>query len=239
MDIGSPAWNSVVVKGAGKLNIQVSAEQAGLFAAHAREIIRWNRRINLTAVTDPLEVAVKHYIDSIAAAPFIRPGASLLDTGSGGGFPGIPLKIVQPSLRVTLLEARRKRVNFLRHMIRSLALSDIRVLHERLENAPNRLPADGGFDAIVSRAFSDLEQFVVNALPLLNPGGCLVAYKGKTGHRLAAEMAGVTETAAARYGAEQQLDPTRLRMKTHSFVLPRLETERTLIIITVEPGGRA
>ena len=231
MVLGSSEWKAVIIDGAGKLGIQVSEEQAALFAAHARALVLWNRRINLTAVTNPFDMAIKHYLDSVAAVPFIKPGASLLDVGSGGGFPGIPLKIMLPATRMTLLEARRKRVSFLKHVVRCLDLVDVHVLHDRLERMSHLLPSDGGFDVIVSRAFSDLELFAAHALPLLNPGGYLVAYKGKQGDKLNAELSGL-EKLAIKSAGKQNLEEIRLHSDIQSFVLPRLEMERTLIVVT-------
>ena len=231
-EIGSLEWKTVIIDGAGKLGIEVSEEQAALFAAHAREMMLWNRRINLTALTDPYEMAIKHYLDSIVAVPFIKPKASLLDVGSGGGFPGIPLKVMLPSVGMTLLEARRKRVSFLKHVIRSLDLVDVHVIHDRLERMTDLLPSHGGFDVIVSRAFSDLELFAAHTLPLLNPGGYLVAYKGKQGDKLDAEMSGLTKLAIPGGNGKQHPEGIRPHVDIQGFVLPGLEMERTLIMVT-------
>lgn len=230
-DLGSSEWKAVIIDGAGKLGIEVSEEQATFFAAHAREMVLWNRRINLTAVTDPYEMAIKHYLDSIVAVPFIKPKASLLDVGSGGGFPGIPLKIMLPSVGMTLLEARRKRVSFLKYAIRSLDLVDVHVIHDRLERMTDLLPSHGGFDVIVSRAFSDLKQFAAHALPLLNPGGYLVAYKGKQGDKLDTEISGLTKLAIPGGKGKEHPGGIRPHIDIQAFVLPGLEMERTLIII--------
>ena len=231
MEIGSAEWTTVIMDGAAKLGIDVSEKQAGLFAVHAREMVRWNQRLNLTAVTDPFEMAIKHYLDSIAAVLFIEPGAALLDVGSGGGFPGIPLKIMLPSLNVTLLEARRKRVSFLKHGLRSLGLVDVTVLNDRLENATELLAPGDGFDVIVSRAFSHLEAFVAQALPLLNPGGCLLAYKGIRGERLDSELTGLAKMDVKSVNKQPHQEETRLHIDIQSYVLPWLGMQRTFVII--------
>jgi len=237
VDLGSAEWKTLIIDGAVKLGIEVSEKQAALFGIHAREMMLWNRRTNLTAVTDPFEIAIKHYLDSIAAVPFIKPGVSLLDVGSGGGFPGIPLKIMLPSLRVTLLEARRKRASFLKHVMRFLGIADVNVINDRLEQMNALLPSDAGFDVIASRAFSDLEQFAAHALPLLNQGGCLVAYKGMRGDKLDAEVAGLEKMTMARIG-KQNLAETRPHIDIQSFVLPWMEMERTLIFIAEKEVAR-
>jgi len=233
MEIGSAEWKSVIIDGAAELGVEVSEEQAALFAVHAREMVRWNRRINLTAVTDPFEMAIKHYVDSIAAIPLIKPDASLLDAGSGGGFPGIPLKIMLPSLDLTLLEARRKRVSFLKHILRTLGVVDVGVLNERLEETAAALSPGAGFDVIVSRAFSHLELFAAHAMPLLNPGGCLVAFKGTKGDKLSKELIGLENISVESTTEKQNPKESRLHVDIKSILLPRLEVERTLIIITL------
>ena len=218
--------------GGHQLGIEVSEEQAGLFAVHAREMVLWNKSTNLTSVTDPFEMAVKHYLDSIAAVPYTGRAASLLDAGSGGGFPGIPLKIMLPSLKVTLLDARRKRVSFLKHVIRSLGIAGIDVFNDRLEQMKDLLPPGEGFDVIVSRAFSDLEPFAAHALPLLNPGGCIVAYKGKRGKVLENEVAEMEKMAVENGSQEQHQEGRGLHIDIQSIVLSGFEVERTLVIIT-------
>ena len=233
MEIGSAEWKAVIMDGAAKLGLAVSEEQAGLFAVHAREMALWNRRINLTAVTDPFEMAVKHYLDAIAAIPFIKPGASLLDVGSGAGFPGIPLKVMRPSLNMALLEARRKRANFLKHVLRTLGMVDVNVRQQRLETAAERIPPEDGFDVIVSRAFSNLESFAAQALPLLNPDGCLVAYKGAKGDRLNSELAELGKISVESAAGKQNPKEFQLEVDIKSIGLPWLEKERSLIIITV------
>jgi 16S rRNA (guanine527-N7)-methyltransferase len=106
------SWKKLIRDGAQLSGIHVSVEQAELFASHASELLIWNRKVNLTAITDPLEMAVKHFLDSIAAVPLIEPDKSILDIGSGAGFPGIPLKIMLPSNPVFSLMLPEKRLLF-------------------------------------------------------------------------------------------------------------------------------
>ena len=134
MNIGAQAWKNTIVEGARELGIAVSAAQADQFAAHALILKAWNRKINLTAIHAPMDMAVKHFLDSIIPSRHIRPGSRLLDVGSGAGFPGIPLKVMLPSLDVTLVDATRKKVSFLSHVIQALHLSRISAIHSRLED---------------------------------------------------------------------------------------------------------
>ena len=137
MVIGTEEWKEVIRTGAGQLGVTLSRSAVDQFALHARELLLWNNKINLTAITEPLAVAVKHYIDAVAPAGLIPPQARLLDIGSGGGFPGIPLKIMKPSLSLTVIDAARKKVSFLNQAGRLLHLKDYRVFHMRIERLRN------------------------------------------------------------------------------------------------------
>ncbi|MCJ7539983.1 MAG: 16S rRNA (guanine(527)-N(7))-methyltransferase RsmG [Desulfobacterales bacterium] len=140
--------------------------------------MKWNQKTNLTAITDPFEVAVKHFLDSIVPVKIIPSNASLLDIGSGGGFPGIPLKISLPSLSVTLIDASRKKVSFLKHIIRILELKNIDALHIRAEEFANKPGIAKTFDVIISRALSSMTSFALTALPFLKKEGVIIAMKG-------------------------------------------------------------
>ena len=179
MKIGSAEWSQVIVDGAKAFDLDLDHRHIDLFTDHVRELLHWNKATNLTTITDPFEVAVKHYVDSLAPVRLISPGAALLDIGSGGGFPGIPLKIVIPSLAVTLIDASRKKVNFLKHVIRTLKLEGIEALHIRAEDFGLKPAYIKRFDVIISRALTDLESFTRHGLPLLSKEGVMIALKGK------------------------------------------------------------
>ena len=177
MEIGSAEWKEVIVKGAGRFGIPVLPGQADQFASHALLLKEWNQKINLTAIDAPMDMAVKHFLDSIISCPYITPGSRLLDVGSGAGFPGIPIKVMIPSLDMTLVDATRKKVSFLNHVIRRLHLDCIGAIHSRIEDmGPER---HGKFDIIVCRAFSNLTDFIEKSLPLLAPDGMMMAFKGR------------------------------------------------------------
>ncbi len=177
LQIGSDQWIELVLAGAVELGVTLDENQACLFARHARLLMQWNRKLNLTAIVDPTEVAVKHFLDAIAPAAHIPFHGRLLDIGTGGGFPGIPLKIMRPAQPMTLIDGVRKKVNFVKHVIRELALASIEVRQIRAET----LGQDANqpkFDVIVCRALSGLRQVVQWASPLLAPGGRIIAYRG-------------------------------------------------------------
>jgi len=178
MKIGSSEWLQVIVDGARAFDLDLDRHHTELFAVHANELLHWNNTINLTTITDPFEVAVKHFVDSLAPAKLVSPGVTLLDIGSGSGFPGIPLKVIMPSLAVTLIDASRKRVNFLKHVIRTLKLEGIQALHIRAEDLADDPAYRRHFDFITSRALTDLKSFIRQARPLLAVGGQMIALKG-------------------------------------------------------------
>ncbi len=145
------------------------------------ELERWNRRINLTAITDPTEALEKHLVDSLTVLPLLEGDERLLDLGSGGGFPGIPLKLARPGLRVVSVDAAGKKISFQRHVARQLEMKEFTALAVRAEDLPRHPAAAGGFEVIVSRAFTSISTFAALAHPCLAPGGFLIAMKGAEG----------------------------------------------------------
>ena len=182
MKIGSQEWAQLIVDGARVFDLDLDRRHTDRLAVHAKELLHWNHTINLTTIIDPYQVAVKHFVDSLAPAKLISPGAALLDIGSGGGFPGIPLKVAIPSLAVTLIDASRKKVNFLKHIIRTLKLKGIEALCIRAEDLAAEPAHRKRFDVITSRALTDLKSFIRQALPLLASTGAIIALKGKLDH---------------------------------------------------------
>ncbi len=143
-------------------------------AAYLELIAKWNRVHNLTAVREPEQMVALHILDSLAVLPHLEGAQCLLDVGTGAGLPGIPISIARPGLAVTLLDASHKKASFLTQAKTELALADVEVACERVEQwKPGRT-----FDVVVSRAFSDLADFVAQSHHLLSPGGLLLAMKG-------------------------------------------------------------
>jgi 16S rRNA (guanine527-N7)-methyltransferase len=227
MKIGSREWSKLIIDGARAFDLDLERHHTDLFAGHARELLHWTKTINLTTITDPFEVAVKHFLDSLAPAKLISPGATLLDIGSGGGFPGIPLQVVIPSLSVTLIDASRKKVNFLKHVIRTLKLEGIEALHIRAEDLADNRAYLKHFDFIVSRALTDLKSFIHQALPLLASKGKIIALKGKVNQ---------TEVETVRsYVLEKQNDSASHHhpyfVAVETYELPFTQSKRSIFII--------
>ena len=227
MEIGSPDWENLIIDGASAFQTRVDHQMAHQFSLHARELIKWNQKINLTAMTDPTEIALKHYLDSIAPARWIPPTCSLLDIGSGGGFPGIPLKVVIPSLTVTLIDGSRKKISFLKNIIRTLKLENIDAQQIRAEDLTKEADAFRQFDVVISRALSSLSTFVKMALPLLADRGMIIALKGEMDQQKVAELQPtVFEQITPSTGGSHSY-----AMTLENYHLPVIQSKRSMLII--------
>ena len=227
MQISSKEWSDLIIEGAATFDIDLNHSQTRQFAVHATELVRWNRKINLTAITDPFEVAIKHFLDSLPAARFLPKDATLLDIGSGGGFPGLPLKVLLPSLSITLIDGSRKKVNFLKHVIRTLKLDNIEALHIRAEDLANDPLYRNRFNVIISRAVSSLELFCRLALPLLTDGGAMLALKGDVVIDEINELLG----GGAGDGGDPKTVRRQFSVTVEKFLLPFLNSNRSIVII--------
>ena len=170
----------MLLEGSRTLGLPLSQEQADALSWLAGELGRWSARINLTAILDPIEMADKHILDSLTVLRAIDPGTmTLLDAGTGAGFPGLPLAIARSDLSVTLVDAVAKKVGFLKHAIAQLRLAPrVRALHLKLQGHPAAEGLPAPFDAAVSRALAEPIRWATLAAPYLRPGGTLVVMAG-------------------------------------------------------------
>lgn len=153
------------------------AEQAERFEEYYALLAEWNRRVNLTAVIDEAGVAQKHFADSLLALPFVSGGERVLDLGTGAGFPGVPLLIARPALRLTLMDSVQKKLDFLAALLDRLGLG-AELLHSRAEDAAKKSEYRDGFDLVLSRAVAPMNVLAELALPFVRPGGRAVCFKG-------------------------------------------------------------
>lgn len=159
--------------------VTLSDAQLNQFALYHKELLYWNEKINLISKKSAQDITGRHFMDSLSVARFIdRPDARILDIGSGGGFPGIPLKIAMPALEVHLLESNRKKTSFLKHIIRHLNLAGAQVIHERAQKAAEDKKRIDSFDYVVSRAAFHLADLAMLSASFLTPEGKFIAIKG-------------------------------------------------------------
>jgi 16S rRNA (guanine527-N7)-methyltransferase len=173
-----------LIAGAQKLQITLRPEHLEAFCYFQEELIAWNERFNLTAITDDTGIQIRHYLDSLSCLLALQAGErfgsrQIIDVGTGAGFPGIPLKIVCPSIKLTLLEATGKKVRFLQHIVDQLHLEDVTVIHGRAEELGQDPRYRERYDWAVARAVADLPILVEYLLPLVRVGGRALAQKGE------------------------------------------------------------
>jgi len=208
---------ALLIEGAETFGIRLNEKQVEAFDLFLKELLKWNQKINLTAIQTEKGIVLKHFLDSLSAFPYLSKTASLLDIGSGAGFPGIPLKIIFPALEITLIDSVRKKIDFQRHIIRILGLKSIEAIHGRIQGNEILQRMTGRFDTVISRAFSDLQTLLGVAFPLLKKGGILLAMKG--------------ELDEEEIGLLLNREGTRYRLQeTASFVLPKSSFKRSILL---------
>ncbi|MDR3217009.1 MAG: 16S rRNA (guanine(527)-N(7))-methyltransferase RsmG [Clostridiaceae bacterium] len=173
---------------AAKIGITLSEKQLADFLKYYEAVVEYNKSVNLTAITEKIEFTEKHFLDSLAGAEFLPQGAKFIDIGSGAGFPAIPLKLVRPDLKMTLLDSLNKRVAFLRQATALLKLTDITALHVRAEDAAHTTLRES-FNVCAARAVAALPVLLEYASPFVKPGGIFIAYKTDEVELTAAENA--------------------------------------------------
>ena len=156
------------------LGILLNDEAVHLFSLYLEELKTWNKKINLFSRKDDQEIIIKDFLDSLTISNYLSSGTSVLDIGSGGGFPGIPIKISRRDLRVVLSEVRAKKIFFLKHIIRILGIENLEVLSSKDQKAIE-------FDFVVSRAFGSITKLVETGSPYLKENGVVISMKGKMG----------------------------------------------------------
>lgn len=149
-----------------RLDIQLSQDQVEKFSTYADLLVQWNEKVNLTSITEPEEIILKHFIDSLALVSFIQ-GNKLADIGTGAGFPGIPLKILLPEVEVYLVDSLAKRLDFLEVVIEELELKKVKTIHARAEDFARDPKYRETFDCVTSRAVARLPVLLEYAVPLL------------------------------------------------------------------------
>lgn len=168
----------MLAEGCAKLSIDITDTQLDMLEAYARLLVEWNEKVNLTAITDTEGIAVKHFLDSMSAICTGKVGKSVIDVGTGAGFPGLVLKIMRPDTKLTLLDSLNKRINFLKAVAGELGLDGIEFVHARAEDGGRNSAYRAKFDTVVSRAVANMTTLSEWCIPFMKQGGYFLALKG-------------------------------------------------------------
>lgn len=169
---------NTLLEGVVDLGIELNKEQQDQFTKYKNLLKEWNEKINITAITDDEEIDIKHFLDSLTPSNYFVGNKKVIDIGTGGGFPGLPLKILNNDLKVTLLDSLNKRIIFLNEVIKELNLTDILAIHGRAEELGRTQKHREQYDVCVSRAVASLNTLSEYCLPFVKIGGFFISMKG-------------------------------------------------------------
>ncbi len=211
----------ILEDGCQAFGVTLTEKQIEQFEKYYELLVEWNKVMNLTGITEFDEVMQKHFVDSVAAAEYVEMEKinSLIDVGTGAGFPGIPLKIVYPHLQVTLLDSLNKRIKFLDEVVDNLGLIEIETVHGRAEDAAKKAEYREQFDLSVSRAVANLASLTEYCLPFVKVGGKFVSYKS------VAVDEEIVQSKKAVYVLGGEIG------KVEKFQLPGSDMERALVVV--------
>ena len=197
-----------------KINIDINNEQLNKLEKFYHLMIEWNKKINLTRITEEKEVYLKHFYDSLTLNKVVdlKKIKTLCDVGTGAGFPGIVLKIIFPDIKITLIDSLQKRVNYLNTIIKELELNNIEAIHTRGEDFK------GKYDVVTSRAVANIEKLMDYTMHLVSKEGIFVAMKAKIENELTEKV-------------RNNIENKYIIIKEEKFYLPIEESERTLLVI--------
>ena len=212
-------FNEGLLEKASVLGVRFSVEQMEQFYKYMNLLIEWNEKMNLTAIIEPSEIILKHFIDSITILKDIKDGSTVVDVGTGAGFPGIPLSIMNPTLKITLVDSLNKRLIFLQEVIKELNLKNVELIHARTEEFGRNKKYREKFDIATSRAVANLATLSEYLLPLVKINGQAISMKAGN--------------------ASQEIEEAQKAIKTlgghinriDEFYLPQTDIARTIIII--------
>lgn len=210
-----------LVQEAAHFNIQLTAAQMAQFEGYQALLREWNQKISLTAIDDPVNVQIRHFLDSLTCATVMGElaGRRLIDVGTGPGFPGLPLKILYPDLQLTLVESVTKKTRFLKAVVEHLGLTGVRILDQRAETLGQQPEHRAQYDWATGRAVAALRVLVEYLLPFCKVGGHVLAQKGESALAEAEEAA----PAIAKLGGGEP--------SFHSIQLPEREEIHYLVVI--------
>ena len=212
-------FSKIFVNKMNNFNLCINKNQILQLYNYMNLLIKWNEKMNLTAITDPNEIITKHFIDSLAINKFIKEEGSMIDVGTGAGFPGIPIKIFRNDISLTLMDSLNKRIIFLEEVTNTLKLEKISLIHSRAEELGNNEKYRQKYDCITSRAVAPLNYLVEYMIPFAKIGGSCICMKGSNIQQELVEA----EKAIIKLGGQIE--------KIEKIKLPETDIERNIIII--------
>ena len=202
-----------------KLEIHFSMEQTEQFFEYMKLLIDWNEKINLTAITEPEEIITKHFIDSLTILKYIKNDYKIVDVGTGAGFPGIPLCIMNPTIKMTLVDSLNKRLIFLQEVVNTLKLKNIEIVHARAEELGQNIKYRETFDVATSRAVANLSTLSEYLIPLVKINGKIISMKASNAKQEIDEAQNAIQILGGQIESIEE------------FNLPESDIGRTVIII--------
>lgn len=217
-------FNEGLLEKASVLGVRFSVEQMEQFYKYMNLLIEWNEKMNLTAIIEPSEIILKHFIDSITILKDIKDGSTVVDVGTGAGFPGIPLSIMNPTLKITLVDSLNKRLIFLENVVKELELQNVELVHARAEEFGQNKKYRESFDVATSRAVANLSTLSEYLIPLVKINGKCICMKASEAGQ---EIEEAKKAINVLGGVIEKIE---------EFDLPNSDIGRTIIIINKEKG---
>jgi len=204
------------------INIFIDDSQIQKFYKYMQLLLEWNKKINLTAITDENEIILKHFVDSLTVLKYIGANDKIIDVGTGAGFPGIPIAIMMPNVKITLLDSLNKRINFLNEVIKELDLKNVETIHSRSEDCGKDMLFREKYNIALARAVANLSTLSEYLLPFVKIKGKMVCMKGS---EIEEELKNAEYTIKVLGGKVVQRD---------EFVLPGSDIKRNIIVVEKE-----
>jgi 16S rRNA (guanine527-N7)-methyltransferase len=210
-------FSKELIEKASKIDVQINEEQVEKFYNYMNLLLEWNEKINLTAITEPKEIILKHFIDSITIQKYINKNDKIVDVGTGAGFPGIPLNIIKDSAKYTLVDSLNKRIKFLDEVINEIELKNMNTVHARIEDFAKENREN--YDIATSRAVAALNILLEYLLPLVKIGGTCICMKGSNVKEEIANSKNALEILGGKIE------------KVEEIILPESDMVRNIVII--------
>lgn len=201
-----------------EINIEINENKIDMFYLYMQELLEWNKKINLTAIEDENEIILKHFIDSLTVQKYIKNAQNIIDIGTGAGFPGIPLAIVNEKSNIVLLDSLNKRINFLNNVIQKLELSNVKAIHGRAEDLAKIVQHREKYDIVISRAVAPFNVLLEYMLPFNKVNSYTIAMKG-----LNIEEVDISNNALKKLGGKIE--------KIEKINLANTDIKRNIIIV--------